>query len=432
MWFGILIVTTGCLQTTLPGNGVVFTNPEPALSATPVNHANQHPPTEDSSHMSHQIYHVLGLETFPEEKIDESSPHTPMVDTRSSRETVVVSEVSESVLAPPSTIKSDLPIAQRFIDVVSDVHSTSKHSHHTVPAVPNEIIQIVPAVPNEIIQTMPSPTHSKAPWPIVTSTSEKISAASASHQEVIHIRPTSVVEQEEARHPMPMTTMPSLPLPTTQHANSTLLIPISFRDESRQTDRQRTPERSEITYIIPTTPHGVEMNDIATSMPDSDVAMVPHAPIVPEILSSTLALLPTPQVSGNLKRHTPQEDLVHIATVVPNAITAPSGVKDLYFEFDQWRIPKHEHPKLLENVAWLKAHPEVLVTIEGHTDARGSTAYNKRLAQRRANAVQRALIALGIPEKRLVSVSYGNTQVQCVYLSDECHQESRRVRLVTQ
>ena len=126
----------------------------------------------------------------------------------------------------------------------------------------------------------------------------------------------------------------------------------------------------------------------------------------------------------------PAPDPIQVAAVLPDTVTPSSEVpslKDVQFGFDEWQIPTGAQTQLQESARWLEAHPEKVLTIEGHADARGTTAYNEWLAQRRADAVQQALIALGIPEKRLVSVSYGNTQLQCVDPSQACHQENRRV-----
>jgi outer membrane protein OmpA-like peptidoglycan-associated protein len=48
--------------------------------------------------------------------------------------------------------------------------------------------------------------------------------------------------------------------------------------------------------------------------------------------------------------------------------------------------------------------------IEGHTDAKGSIAYNQILSQRRAESVRSYLITMGIPEERLIAVGFGKTR----------------------
>ncbi|MBI5165665.1 MAG: OmpA family protein [Magnetospirillum sp.] len=58
-------------------------------------------------------------------------------------------------------------------------------------------------------------------------------------------------------------------------------------------------------------------------------------------------------------------------------------------------------------IAWLKAHPGVAVTIEGHTDNRGTSEYNLALGDRHARAVKNYMVAMGLPAARIATVSYG-------------------------
>jgi peptidoglycan-associated lipoprotein len=55
----------------------------------------------------------------------------------------------------------------------------------------------------------------------------------------------------------------------------------------------------------------------------------------------------------------------------------------------------------------LKKYGTWVITIEGHTDERGSAEYNLALGERRALAAKNYLISLGIGGDRLRTVSYG-------------------------
>ena len=55
----------------------------------------------------------------------------------------------------------------------------------------------------------------------------------------------------------------------------------------------------------------------------------------------------------------------------------------------------------------LKENPNVTIELSAHTDYLGSDAYNKRLSQRRADAVVAYLTAHGIARDRLTPVGYG-------------------------
>jgi peptidoglycan-associated lipoprotein len=79
----------------------------------------------------------------------------------------------------------------------------------------------------------------------------------------------------------------------------------------------------------------------------------------------------------------------------------------VYFDFDKYDIKPEFRDDIKTNAAELNKDRSVKVTIEGHCDERGSTEYNLALGERRATAVQKALIAEGVAANRLKVVSYG-------------------------
>jgi outer membrane protein OmpA-like peptidoglycan-associated protein len=65
--------------------------------------------------------------------------------------------------------------------------------------------------------------------------------------------------------------------------------------------------------------------------------------------------------------------------------------------------------------------------IEGHTDHRGSNAYNKRLSQRRASSVRAYLLQRGISANRLVAPGYREKRPKAKGRTDVAMAENRRV-----
>ena len=81
-----------------------------------------------------------------------------------------------------------------------------------------------------------------------------------------------------------------------------------------------------------------------------------------------------------------------------NAEVTPTEIKidlaaDVLFDFDKASIKKEAEPSLQNLATVLKANPTGAVTIEGHTDAKGTDAYNQTLSEQRAASVKQWLVA---------------------------------------
>jgi len=103
-------------------------------------------------------------------------------------------------------------------------------------------------------------------------------------------------------------------------------------------------------------------------------------------------------------------------------------LEQIHFDFDEWNIPEHERSVLEQNAQWLQAHKDANVVLEGHCDQRGTNEYNLALGQRRAEAVKRVLVTLGIDEKRLSIISYGEERLVCFDSTEACFARNRRVQ----
>jgi outer membrane protein OmpA-like peptidoglycan-associated protein len=67
-------------------------------------------------------------------------------------------------------------------------------------------------------------------------------------------------------------------------------------------------------------------------------------------------------------------------------------------------------PTLDELARVAKTCPDVLIEIEGHTDAEGTPERNARLSKRRAEAVAQYLAEAGVDAERLSALGYGETR----------------------
>jgi peptidoglycan-associated lipoprotein len=107
-----------------------------------------------------------------------------------------------------------------------------------------------------------------------------------------------------------------------------------------------------------------------------------------------------------------------------------SEVRDALFDYDSSTIREDARAVLSRNAEALKGlmseYPDVVVSVEGHADERGSAEYNLGLADRRATAAKEFLVQLGVSEGRLKPVSYGKERPQCTESNEGCWQQNRR------
>lgn len=82
---------------------------------------------------------------------------------------------------------------------------------------------------------------------------------------------------------------------------------------------------------------------------------------------------------------------------------------DVLFDFDKADLKREATPALEKVAAVLKAYPKASVSIDGHTDAKGSDQYNQKLSDRRAESVRRWLAEAGV-STRMTSRGWGKTR----------------------
>ncbi|TBW55507.1 OmpA family protein [Marinobacter halodurans] len=79
-----------------------------------------------------------------------------------------------------------------------------------------------------------------------------------------------------------------------------------------------------------------------------------------------------------------------------------------HFGFDKHRLSEEDQAILRQHAAYMKAHPEVTVSINGHTDSHGPEEYNAFLSRLRANSAAKILKSEGIDESRIEVVGWGS------------------------
>ena len=105
-------------------------------------------------------------------------------------------------------------------------------------------------------------------------------------------------------------------------------------------------------------------------------------------------------------------------------------VFEIRFDFDKAKI-KPEYDDIIRKLATVtQNNKNVKISVVGHTDTAGSSAYNYALGGRRAEAVQKMLIERGIPASQIVAVSAGEEDIMVWTPYGVPNAENRRVRVV--
>jgi outer membrane protein OmpA-like peptidoglycan-associated protein len=93
----------------------------------------------------------------------------------------------------------------------------------------------------------------------------------------------------------------------------------------------------------------------------------------------------------------------------PIVVGSKIVLNNIFFDFDKATLRSQSNVELKNLVMIMKSNPNMKVEISGHTDSKGSDAYNQKLSEERAQAVVKRLIASGIDTKRMVAKGYGKT-----------------------
>lgn len=96
-----------------------------------------------------------------------------------------------------------------------------------------------------------------------------------------------------------------------------------------------------------------------------------------------------------------------LANADTDEINRQAPLAPVFFGYDSDAIDDLGQKVLTANAAVLKKYPTWAITIEGHSDERGTAEYNLALGERRALAAKSYLLSLGISADRIRTVSYG-------------------------
>ncbi len=106
--------------------------------------------------------------------------------------------------------------------------------------------------------------------------------------------------------------------------------------------------------------------------------------------------------------------------------------EDIFFAYDSSALTTQAQDVLRKKVTFLKANPNVKVTIEGHCDDRGTNEYNLALGEARARSAKAFLVDLGIPAARMATISYGEERPAVRGTAEDAWAQNRRAHFVVE
>jgi peptidoglycan-associated lipoprotein len=101
-------------------------------------------------------------------------------------------------------------------------------------------------------------------------------------------------------------------------------------------------------------------------------------------------------------------------------------VNIVFFGFDSNELSAESRTVLQNQAACLKVNPSTDIMIEGHCDERGTRECNLALGARRAEAVKKYLVALGVDSDRIETISYGKERPMLLESNKESWNKNRR------
>lgn len=107
-------------------------------------------------------------------------------------------------------------------------------------------------------------------------------------------------------------------------------------------------------------------------------------------------------------------------------VALPSGI---LFDVDKKEIKPTARDSIAQAAEVLVKYPDTYITVEGHTDSTGTSEYNQKLSESRADAVRDMLMRDGVPASRLSSKGYGESAPIADNSTPDGRQLNRRVQL---
>ena len=109
---------------------------------------------------------------------------------------------------------------------------------------------------------------------------------------------------------------------------------------------------------------------------------------------------------------------------------SPLSKRSIYFDFDSYVVRDEYLPMVNSHANYLSNNRNARIVIQGNADERGSREYNLALGQKRAEAVRKSFVVLGVQESQLEAISFGEEKPRSSGSTEQDYAENRRADIV--
>ncbi|BGI50723.1 MAG: peptidoglycan-associated lipoprotein Pal [Arsenophonus endosymbiont of Ceratovacuna japonica] len=102
----------------------------------------------------------------------------------------------------------------------------------------------------------------------------------------------------------------------------------------------------------------------------------------------------------------------------------------IYFGFDKSNITSEYEHIIDQHAVFLRNNPSIKITVEGHTDEKGTSEYNIALGELRANSVKMYLQSKGVSSDQVAIISYGKEKPDIQGNDESAYAKNRRAIIV--
>ena len=180
--------------------------------------------------------------------------------------------------------------------------------------------------------------------------------------------------------------------------------------------------------VTTVTAGGIAEAPASTPVPEPS-GQAPDLIAAPPLPNLSLADPDRPEVIADPLVPGPPPDPLDLVAALESTGSAP--LEDLVFASGKAALQDGDYASLVTLAAWLAAHPDLKVTLVGHTDATGTLAGNVALSRQRAEAVRTWLVeTLGADGAQMDAQGAGYLAPRASNQTQEGRQKNRRVEVM--